>query len=88
MYEPWNLQIGFEHTIYHWAQNIVCMLTACQYANNIVLSVISHKTWDFKYHLVWIPEYRKKLIGDQLGKHLGEVFREPPPSGGLRFQPR
>jgi hypothetical protein len=75
VYEPRNLQIGFAHTIYPWAQNIVYVLTACQYGNNIMLPLISHIAWDFKYHLIWIPKYRKKLIGDQLGKHLGEVFR-------------
>ena len=37
---------------------------------------LSHTTWDCKYHLIWIPKYRKKLIYGQLRKHLGEVFRE------------
>ena len=37
---------------------------------------LSHTTWDCKYHLVWIPKYRKKVIYGQLRKYLGEVFRE------------
>lgn len=37
---------------------------------------LSHTTWDCKYHLVWIPKYRKKLIYGSLRKYLGEVLRE------------
>jgi len=37
---------------------------------------LSHTTWDCKYHLIWIPKYRKKLLYGNLRKHLGEVFRE------------
>jgi putative transposase len=37
---------------------------------------LSHTTWDCKYHLVWIPKYRKKVIYGQLRKHLGEILRE------------
>jgi putative transposase len=37
---------------------------------------LSHTTWDCKYHLVWIPKYRKKVIYGQLRKHLGDILRE------------
>jgi putative transposase len=37
---------------------------------------LSHTRWDCKYHLVWIPKYRKKVIYGQLREYLGEVFRE------------
>ncbi len=37
---------------------------------------LSHTRWDYKYHLVWIPKYRKKVIYGQLRKYLCEVFRE------------
>ena len=37
---------------------------------------LSHTTWDCKYHLVWIPKYRKKLLFGSLRKYLGDVFRE------------
>ena len=37
---------------------------------------LNHTTWDCKYHLVWIPKYRKKAIYGQLRKYLGEVFRD------------
>ena len=37
---------------------------------------LSHTTWDCKYHLIWIPKCRKKVMYGELRKHLGEVFRE------------
>jgi len=37
---------------------------------------LNHTTWDCKYHLVWIPKYRKKAIYGQLRKYLGEIFRD------------
>ncbi|MBW2084175.1 MAG: transposase, partial [Deltaproteobacteria bacterium] len=35
---------------------------------------LSHTTWDCKYHLVWIPKCRKKVLYGELRKYLGEVF--------------
>jgi len=37
---------------------------------------LSHTMWDCKYHLVWIPKYRKKVIYGELRKYLGGIFRE------------
>ena len=37
---------------------------------------LSHTIWECKYHLVWIPKYRKKVIYGELRKYLGEIFRE------------
>ena len=37
---------------------------------------LNHTTWECKYHLVWIPKYRKKAIYGELRKSLGEVFRD------------
>jgi putative transposase len=37
---------------------------------------LSHTRWDCKYHIVFIPKYRKKVIYGALRKHLGEIFRE------------
>jgi putative transposase len=42
--------------------------------NNI--GSLSHTTWDCKYHLVWIPKYRKKVIFGELRKYLGDVLHE------------
>jgi len=37
---------------------------------------LSHTMYECKYHIVWIPKYRKKTIFEELRKHLGEIFRE------------
>ncbi len=37
---------------------------------------LSHTKWECKYHIVWIPKYRKKKLFKELRKHLGEVFKE------------
>jgi putative transposase len=37
---------------------------------------LKHTTWECKYHLVWIPKYRKKVIYGQLRKYLGEILKE------------
>ena len=35
---------------------------------------LSHTRWECKYHIVFIPEYRRKALFGQLRKELGEVF--------------
>jgi putative transposase len=37
---------------------------------------LSHTAWDCKYHLVWIPKYRKKEIFGSIRGYLGEALRE------------
>ena len=37
---------------------------------------LSHTLWECKYHLVWIPKYRRKAIYDQLRKYLGSTFKD------------
>jgi putative transposase len=41
---------------------------------NDVLS-LSRAVWDCKYHIVWIPKYRRKVLYGELRKNLGEMFR-------------
>ena len=36
---------------------------------------LSHTRWECKYHVVFIPKYRKKVIFGQIRKELGDVFR-------------
>jgi putative transposase len=36
---------------------------------------LSHTTWDCKYHVVLIPQYRRKALYHEWRRHLGEVFR-------------
>jgi REP-associated tyrosine transposase len=37
---------------------------------------LSHTKWECKYHIVWIPKYRKKALFFELRKYLGEILRE------------
>jgi putative transposase len=39
-------------------------------------SSIAHTKWECKYHVVFIPKYRKKALFEQLRRHLGPVFCE------------
>ena len=37
---------------------------------------LSHSRWECKYHVVFIPKCRRKVLYGQLRKHLGEVFHD------------
>ena len=37
---------------------------------------LSHSKWECKYHVVFIPKCRRKVLYGSLRKHLGEVFRK------------
>jgi putative transposase len=37
---------------------------------------LAHAKWECKYHVVWIPKYRRKTLYGELRKHLGPVLRE------------
>ena len=37
---------------------------------------LNHTKWDCKYHVVFIPKYRRKSLFERLRQHLGPVFRK------------
>ena len=37
---------------------------------------LNHATWDCKYHVVFIPKYRKKAVFGKIKKNLGVVFHD------------
>ena len=37
---------------------------------------LSHTRWNCKYHVVFIPKRRRKVMFGQLRKHLGSIFHE------------
>lgn len=37
---------------------------------------LSHSKWECKYHIVFIPKCRRKVLYGQLRSHLGEVFQK------------
>ena len=36
---------------------------------------LNHSSWECKYHVVFIPKYRKKAIFGRIRSELGEIFR-------------
>jgi putative transposase len=39
------------------------------------LESLSHTKWECKYHVVFIPKCRRKVLYGELRRHLGDVFR-------------
>ncbi len=37
---------------------------------------LNHTKWGCKYHVVWIPKYRKKSLYKELREHLGELLKD------------
>ena len=37
---------------------------------------LHHTKWECKYHVVWIPKCRKKVLYGQLRKDLGTILRK------------
>ena len=37
---------------------------------------LNHSKWECKYHVTWIPKYRKKSLYGDIRRYLGEVIRE------------
>jgi len=37
---------------------------------------LSHTVWDCKYHIVWIPKYRKKSLYKELRRYVGSVLKD------------
>lgn len=35
---------------------------------------LNHTRWECKYHIVFIPKYRRKILFGQIRRELGEVF--------------
>ena len=36
---------------------------------------LSHTLWECKYHLVWIPKYRRKVVYGRLRVEIGKILR-------------
>ncbi len=37
---------------------------------------LGHTRWDCKYHLVWVPKCRRKVLYGQLRKYIGQVLHD------------
>ena len=37
---------------------------------------LCHTRWECKYHIVWVPKYRRKVLYGRIRQELGEVFHD------------
>lgn len=37
---------------------------------------LSHTRWECKYHIVWVPKYRRKILYGRIRRELGEIFHD------------
>ena len=37
---------------------------------------LSHVRWDCKYHVVFVPKYRKKALFGKFRRQVGEIFQD------------
>ena len=51
-------------------------LDATEHTMTVTENSLAHTRWECKYHVVFIPKYRKKAIFNNLRNVLGERFRE------------
>ena len=42
----------------------------------IEYETLNHTKWECKYHVVFIPKYRKKALYGELRKHVGGILRQ------------
>ena len=35
-----------------------------------------HAVYELKYHMVWVPKYRARILGGEVTRYLKEVFKE------------
>jgi putative transposase len=47
---------------------------------------LSHTRWECKYHVVFIPKCRRKVLYGELRRHLGSVFRTLTEQKGCRVE--
>ena len=37
---------------------------------------LAHAVWECKYHVVWCPKYRFRILRDEVGKSVREIIRQ------------
>ncbi len=37
---------------------------------------LAHTKWDCKYHIVWVPKYRRKIIYGEYRQEIGRIIRQ------------
>ncbi len=46
---------------------------------------LSHSKWDCKYHVVFVPKYRRQALYGEIRKQLGQIFHELARQKDVRF---
>ena len=57
----------------------VNLLIALRYSKEVVQldkNSLSHTTWNCKYHVVFAPKYRRRVIYGQIREDIGKILRE------------
>ena len=49
------------------------------------LQSLSHTVWECKYHIVWIPKYRKKVLYGKIREELVAYFMNWPTAEAARY---
>jgi len=44
---------------------------------------LSHTVWDCKYHIVWVPRKRRKIVYGKLKEEIGVILRRPSENKGV-----
>ncbi|MFK5953729.1 MAG: IS200/IS605 family transposase [Desulfobacterium sp.] len=42
----------------------------------VMKKTLAHTSWDCKYHVVWVPKNRRKIIYGKLKKDIGQILRK------------
>lgn len=37
---------------------------------------LSHTKWNCKYHIIWIPKFRRKIIYGKYRREIGQIIRQ------------
>jgi putative transposase len=43
---------------------------------SIIYQSLAHSSWNCKYHVIFVPKYRKKVIYGKIREKLGPIFQE------------
>lgn len=52
------------------------MTTKDQMVQSASYQSLTHSKWDCKYHIVFIPKFRKKALYGKVRPYIGKIFRE------------
>ncbi len=56
--------------------NFVCLAAKPHTKLYMSYESLSHSKWECKYHLIFVPKYRKKVLYGKIRQYLGPVFHE------------